>query len=180
LPAESPQAVALHFLDWDGNNVRAGEVEVLDRVSGRLLDRRPLAAYSDGRYLAWNAAGPLRFRIRAATANAVLSGLFFGLPPGTPSPEPEPDPNPGPGTGPGPHPLAAAGRLSAAVVDGAFLITWPAAPDRGWQLEAATSLEGPWSPVVVPAGAMAGTRALRLPLGDEPARFYRLRAVETR
>lgn len=176
LPGDSPRPVALYFLDWDGNNARTGEVEVLDRVTGGLLDRRPLGAFSEGRHLAWNAGGPLRFRIRAATANAVLSGLFFGIPPAVPEPAPgsSPDAGPGPGPGPGPQSLAAGGRLSAAVVDGAFVITLSSSLADGWQLETATALEGPWQPVAVPAIGTAG-RSVSLPAGDEPARFYRLR-----
>ncbi|MFN0069660.1 MAG: PQQ-dependent sugar dehydrogenase [Limisphaerales bacterium] len=168
LPGDAPQPVALYFLDWDTADLRTGEVEVLDRLSGRLLDRRPLAAFSGGRYLAWNATGPLRFRVRADTANAVLSGVFFGIPPAAP----EPEPDPGPGPGPRPLPLAPAGRLSVAVTDGAIQLAWPAGAGR--TLETAVALEGPWSPVALPAAGTGDTGTLTLP-GDEPARFYRLR-----
>lgn len=174
LPGDAPQPVALHFLDWDTAGFRSGEVEVLDGVSGRLLDRRPLTAYGDGRYLIWEAAGPLRFRVRAATANAVLSGVFFGSPPVAPDPEPEPNP----GAGPGREPLSTHGRLAARAENGVLHLTWPADAGAGFVLETATALEGSWQPVVPPAAAGAKPGVLSLPLGGEPARFYRLRAPD--
>jgi hypothetical protein len=73
--------VALYGLDWDTANGRIQTVDVLDAVSGSLLDHRNLATFSNGQYLVWNLSGRVKIRItRAGTYNVVASGIFFDLP----------------------------------------------------------------------------------------------------
>ncbi|MFN7948939.1 MAG: hypothetical protein U0Z53_26535 [Blastocatellia bacterium] len=70
--------LALYFLDWDRNG-RAQTVEVLDVLTGAVLDTRTISNFSEGQYLVWTVRGSVRFRFtRTAGSNAVLSGLFFG------------------------------------------------------------------------------------------------------
>jgi hypothetical protein len=73
--------VALYGLDWDTANGRIETVDVLDAVSGSLLDRRNLATFSNGQYLVWNLSGKVKLRItRAGSYNVVASGIFFDSP----------------------------------------------------------------------------------------------------
>ena len=73
--------VALYGLDWDTGNARAQTVDVLDAVSGNLLDHRTLATFSNGQYLVWNLSGRVKIRIiRTGAYNGVASGIFFDLP----------------------------------------------------------------------------------------------------
>jgi len=70
--------VALYLLDWD-NNGRGEQIDVLDAVTGKVLDTRTVNSFSGGEYLVWDLSGDVAFRLtRQAGNNAVLSGLFFG------------------------------------------------------------------------------------------------------
>ena len=78
LSDNQPHRVALYFLDWD-STARSQTVEVLDAVTGIVLDTRTVSSFHDGAYLAWNLTGHVQFRFTSLLgANAVLSGLFFG------------------------------------------------------------------------------------------------------
>lgn len=55
------------------------------------------------------------------------------------------------------------------------MISWPEVSGAGWRVETAKSPEGPWQPVEGPAAATADGRSLVLTIGEEQARFYRLR-----
>lgn len=69
--------VALYLVDWDttGRNQR---VDVLDGVTGGVLDSWVLGSFNQGAYLVWNVAGHVIFRVtRTAGINAVASGFFF-------------------------------------------------------------------------------------------------------
>ena len=69
--------VALYLLDWDFNG-RGEQVDVLDAVTGKVLDTRAVNSFSGGEYLVWDVSGDVAFRLtRKAGNNAVLSGLFF-------------------------------------------------------------------------------------------------------
>src|SRR6185503_4161139 len=77
----SSHRVALYGLDWDTTNGRIQSVDILDAVSGSLLDHRTLATFSNGQYLVWNLSGRVKIRItRAGTVNVAASGIFFDLP----------------------------------------------------------------------------------------------------
>jgi hypothetical protein len=70
--------VGLYALDFDNSN-RSETIDVLDGVSGVLLDTRTVTAYTQGQHLVWNATGHVRFRItKTGGNNATLSALFFG------------------------------------------------------------------------------------------------------
>jgi hypothetical protein len=54
-------------------------VDILD-TSGNVLDTRPVSSFANGAYLVWNLSGHVIARITNTnlSANAVVSGLFFG------------------------------------------------------------------------------------------------------
>jgi hypothetical protein len=72
--------VALYLLDWDVfGGGRTQRVEILD-ANDTLLDTRTVSAFVTGQYLVWNLRGHVIVRITNTnpSANAVVSGLFFG------------------------------------------------------------------------------------------------------
>ena len=71
--------LALYFLDWD-TTTRNETVQMLDAVTGAVLDTRSVSDFAGGKYLVYNVAGHVQFRIAngPGSLNAVLSGIFFG------------------------------------------------------------------------------------------------------
>ena len=70
--------VALYCLDWD-SNARSQRIEVLNSVTGAVLDTRTINAFNGGQYLVYNINGAVTVRFtRVAGFNAVVSGIFFG------------------------------------------------------------------------------------------------------
>ena len=80
--------LALYALDWDSFGPRNQTVEILDATTGTVVDSRPVSSFTNGRYLVWDARGHIQIRVTNlnASANAVISGLFFGPPAATPTP----------------------------------------------------------------------------------------------
>ncbi len=78
--------VALYLLDWDNYFGRTERVEVLD-ANGNVLDSRDASSFLNGQYLVWNLSGRLALRVTNTNppSNAVISGIFFGSGPATPS-----------------------------------------------------------------------------------------------
>lgn len=69
--------VTLYGLDWD-STARSEQIEVLDALTGEVLDTRTLSSFHDGTYLSWNIRGRVIFRFtKLGGANAVISGIFF-------------------------------------------------------------------------------------------------------
>jgi hypothetical protein len=69
--------VGLYCVDWDILN-RSQTIDVLDRVTGTVLDGRTLTGFSGGQYVVWNLRGNIRIRItNSGGLNAVVSGVFF-------------------------------------------------------------------------------------------------------
>jgi pimeloyl-ACP methyl ester carboxylesterase len=68
--------LALYCLDWDCIG-RAQQVDLLDGVSGALLDSQTLSNFCGGKYLAWDVSGWVRVRVNPLAGNAVVSGVFF-------------------------------------------------------------------------------------------------------
>ena len=81
--------VTLYFMDWDSvldNGSNDGDdpvtdfesVDVLDRVSGAVLDHEMLPAFTNGVYEVWDIKGHVQFRIARSNARqAMASGLFL-------------------------------------------------------------------------------------------------------
>jgi hypothetical protein len=72
--------VALYALDWDSYGPRQEQIDVIDPVTGRVLDRETVSNFSGGQYLVWNVSGHVRFQVTnlVGGSNAVISGVFFG------------------------------------------------------------------------------------------------------
>ena len=69
--------VSLYAVDWD-STARSEKIEVLDAVTGKVLDTRQISSFNGGVYLTWQVTGNVKFRItRLAGANAVVNGLFI-------------------------------------------------------------------------------------------------------
>ena len=68
--------IAVYCLDWDTG--RAETVDILDAVSGSVLDTHSLTSFTNGQWLVWNLTGHVTIRVtRNVGGNAVLSGVFF-------------------------------------------------------------------------------------------------------
>ena len=73
-------SVAVSMLDWDAQN-RSTHVDVVDVLTGQVLDSRTLSSYQQGVYLVWNIKGHVRLQFTSVGGpNAVVSGIFFGAP----------------------------------------------------------------------------------------------------
>ena len=84
LTGGQPHQVAIYMMDWDANG-RSQRVDVLDAANGAVLDTRTVSSFEGGQYLVWTIQGHVRLRLTGLTgANAVLSGVFFGLAPPPP------------------------------------------------------------------------------------------------
>jgi hypothetical protein len=69
--------VTFYAVDWDQNNIRHEQVDVIDADTGAVLDSRDLANFTDGRYLAWDLRGHVLIRVTNLGSNAVVGGIFF-------------------------------------------------------------------------------------------------------
>ena len=70
--------VAIYAADYD-NSGRQERLDLVDAVTGLLLDSRTLSSFSGGQYLVWNVLGHVVVRVTRLTGpNAVVSGLVFG------------------------------------------------------------------------------------------------------
>jgi hypothetical protein len=86
--------VSLYFLDWDRLG-RSERVDVIDAVTGQVLDSRIISNFGDGVYGVWNIQGRVLFSITNITGNAVVSAVFID-PASTPTPTATPTPTPTP------------------------------------------------------------------------------------
>ena len=69
--------VSLYFVDYDGLG-RVQTVDVLDPISGAVLDRVELEQFSDGVWLEYEIKEGADIRVTRQTGpNAVMSGVFF-------------------------------------------------------------------------------------------------------
>ena len=74
--------VSLYAVDYDFDltNVHSERIDLIDNVTGNVLNTRTLSGFQNGVYLTWNVTGNVRIvvtNLNPAT-NAVASGLFFG------------------------------------------------------------------------------------------------------
>jgi hypothetical protein len=69
--------LSLYFCDWDRGG-RSQKVEVLDGVTGAVLDTRNLSNFENGIYLSWNVKGLIRVRVtKLGGPNVLVNALFF-------------------------------------------------------------------------------------------------------
>ncbi len=70
--------IALYALDWQDGS-RSQTIELIDTLSGTVIDTRSISNFGNGVYLVWNVSGRITIKVTKNTgANAVISGLFFG------------------------------------------------------------------------------------------------------
>lgn len=71
-----PHRVALYGVDFDSDG-RVQRIDVLDAVTGAVLDSRTMSGFVGGQYAVWTITGHVIFRVtRTGGTNAVISGLF--------------------------------------------------------------------------------------------------------
>lgn len=76
-PAGVSRKVSVYLLDFDRRG-RSQKVEVLDGVTGKVLDTRTVGSYGDGVYLSWQVTGPVTLRFtKTAGPDAAVSGVFL-------------------------------------------------------------------------------------------------------
>ncbi len=76
--------VSFYVLDWDGAG-RAEHFEIIDIGTGTTLDAHDLAQFQNGIYVVYDLLGAVQIRLsKTAGPNAVLNGVFFGGPVGSP------------------------------------------------------------------------------------------------
>jgi hypothetical protein len=69
--------VAIYSADYDPWG-RQQRFDILDAVTGALLDSRTISSFAGGQYVVWNIQGRVTVRVTALTLpNAVVSGVFF-------------------------------------------------------------------------------------------------------
>jgi uncharacterized membrane protein YwzB len=77
--------IALYALDWD-SQARAETITIADALTATVLDTRNISSFVNGEYLVWNLSGHVIITVtRTGGANGVISGIFFGGPPATPT-----------------------------------------------------------------------------------------------
>jgi hypothetical protein len=72
--------VALYLDDWDGNNTRNETIQMVDVVSGNVLDNRTVTGLeSTPEYLVYSVTGHVKFVVNnnPGSINAVVNGIFF-------------------------------------------------------------------------------------------------------
>jgi hypothetical protein len=79
LTDKNAHTLAVYLLDWDDAGPRSQTVQILDAVSGALLDSKTVTSFSGGQYLVWKLTGHVRIQVtnNVAGTNGVISGLFF-------------------------------------------------------------------------------------------------------
>jgi hypothetical protein len=70
--------VALYMLDFSRVS-QMQRLDVIDAITGQILDTRDVTDFGDGRYLSWSLRGHIQIRFinTANGKNATLSGIFF-------------------------------------------------------------------------------------------------------
>jgi hypothetical protein len=84
LPDRQVHDLALYAVDWDGNNQRSEQIQLISAATGLVLDTETISSFSGGVYLVWKVTGDVVVQVTClAGQNAVLSGLFIDPPPAT-------------------------------------------------------------------------------------------------
>ena len=70
--------VAIYCMDWDSTE-RVQRIDVLNAITGAVLDTRTINGFNGGQYLVWNVSGGVTLRVtRVGPYNAIVEGIFFG------------------------------------------------------------------------------------------------------
>ena len=69
--------LAIYCVDWDSTE-RVQRVDILNAVTGAVLDTRTVSAFNGGQWLVWNVTGGITLRVTTvAGINGVIQGIFF-------------------------------------------------------------------------------------------------------
>ena len=70
--------VSLYAVDFDNQN-RSEQVQIIDDVTGKVLDTETLNSFQNGKYLSWDVSGNVTIKVTNLnpSTNAVVSGIFF-------------------------------------------------------------------------------------------------------
>jgi hypothetical protein len=77
-----PHRLSLYAVDWEGNN-RSQTFEIVNPLTGQVLDTRTINNFNGGIYVVWQVKGKFIVRIRNngnSNLNAVVSGVFIDSP----------------------------------------------------------------------------------------------------
>jgi hypothetical protein len=77
-----PNTVSLYAVDWDGQNLRKERIDIVDRISGKLLDSETVSNFAHGTYVTWTLSGHLQVRVVSLNPSwtAAVSGVFLDPP----------------------------------------------------------------------------------------------------
>src|SRR6185312_11157978 len=75
--------VALYAVDFE-NFGRSETIKILNATNNAVLDTRSITGFVNGVYEVWTLTGHVLIQVTNNSGNAVVSGLFFGLPPSPP------------------------------------------------------------------------------------------------
>ncbi len=70
--------VSLYAVDFDDHN-RSEQIQIIDNVTGKVLDTETLSSFQNGEYLSWNVSGNVTIKVTNLnpSTNAAVSGIFF-------------------------------------------------------------------------------------------------------
>jgi hypothetical protein len=77
-----PNTVSLYAVDWDGQNLRKERIDIVDRISGKLLDSETVGNFAHGTYVTWTLNGHLQVRVVSLNPSwtAAVSGVSLDPP----------------------------------------------------------------------------------------------------
>ncbi len=68
---------AMYFLDWERTG-RVQRVEIIDAVTGAVLDTQTMSSFQEGKYLVWDIKGDVKVRLtHVSGGNANMQAFFF-------------------------------------------------------------------------------------------------------
>ena len=78
---------AMYFLDWERNG-RVQTVEVIDAITGTILNTQNVSSFEEGKYLVWDISGDVKVRLTYVSGvNANLQAIFFDSSAAVPTPD---------------------------------------------------------------------------------------------
>lgn len=151
-----PAILSVYLLDWESDQRRQC-IEIVDRLSGRVLHRHPARRFFGGVHFVYHVQGSIRVRVSPEFVNAAVTG-FFVDPVAVPAP------------------FLAPLRPPVPVEDGLHL-AWSGTPGALYRLVTRPDWTTPWSPLPIVASSPTGAFQAFDPFPEHavpPARFLNL------
>ncbi len=125
-------------------------MDLLDGLSGAVLDSQTLSNFTNGEYLVWDVSGSVQVRVTALVSNAVVSGVFFDS------------------VSPAPPRI-----VGLSVANGIFRFALNGSAGSDYVVQVSTNLVD-WSPLSTNTVAAGGSVPITDPApANKPCRFYR-------